>query len=136
MALPSLRGCAGMIAAYEYLRDNEAHIAEVVVKAILDEHPKWRQQWQIKDDDPGMPPIRSVEELRGAIGLGTVHILNVAEDGVAYVGLEFGCEWDEEHGMGVLMHRDRVLEVSQGDTSFNEALALKDGGERVRQGKR
>ena len=65
----------------------------------------------------------------------TMHILNVAKEGVAYLGLEFGCEWDQEHGLGVLPHRDRVLEVCQADTSFNEAKAISDGGTKLRQKK-
>ena len=61
---------------------------------------------------------------------------NIAKDGIAYVGLEFGCEWDSEHGMGVMLHRDRILELSQADSSFNGHLARKDGGEYLRRGKR
>jgi hypothetical protein len=83
-----------------------------------------------------MPPIGTIEELRKAIGLGTVHILNIAKGGIAYVGLEFGCEWDSEHGMGVMLHRDRILEIGQADSSFNGHLARKDGGEHLRRGKR
>ncbi len=127
---------AEQIAAYEYLHDHEAHVTEVAVKAILEEHPKWRERWKIKEDDPAMPSIKTVEELRNAIGLGTVHILNVAKEGVAYLGLECGCEWDQEHGLGVLLLRDRVLEVCQANTSFNEVKAILDGGTKLRRKRR
>jgi hypothetical protein len=55
----------------------------------------------------------------------------VAKAGHAYVGLELGCTWDEEHGAGVLLHKGRVVEVGQADTSFDDHAAVKDGGTRL-----
>jgi len=41
----------------------------------------------------------------------------VEKDGIPYVGFEFGCTWDEEHGLGVLMHGTRTVEI--GDTAMD-----------------
>jgi hypothetical protein len=57
------------------------------------------------------------------IGLSNVHILSVARDGI---GLQFGCTWDEEHGLGVMTHRDRVVQVGGADTSFLTWIAEED----------
>lgn len=46
-------------------------------------------------------------------------VLSVEKDGEAYIGFEFGCPWDREHGLGVMTHAGRVVEVGQADTSFN-----------------
>ena len=35
-----------------------------------------------------------------------------------YVGYEFGCEWEDEHGLGVLMHGTRVVDVGFADTAI------------------
>jgi hypothetical protein len=60
------------------------------------------------------------------IGLSSVHVLSVAKDGIAYIGFEFGCTWDGEHGLGVMTHRDRVIEVGGADTSFLAWIAEQD----------
>lgn len=38
------------------------------------------------------------------------------------MGFELDCNWDEEHGLGVLMHKNRVVKVGQADVSFGCAL--------------
>jgi hypothetical protein len=30
-------------------------------------------------------------------------------EGVGFITLDFRCSWDPEHGMSILMHRDRVI---------------------------
>ena len=64
--------------------------------------------------------------LSAAQGLSNVHVLRVARDGIAYVGFEFGCAWEEEHGLGVMMHRDRVVAAGGADVSFLEWIAEED----------
>ena len=61
--------------------------------------------------------------LRPLVGLGSVHVLSLAQDGVACIGFEFGCVWDGEHGAGVMTHRGRVIAVGQADCSFVEWMA-------------
>ena len=68
--------------------------------------------------DSLMPAVQSVEQLGRLIDLWHVHVHPWTKDGVGYVGLEFGCTWDQEHGFGVLMHRDRVVSVGSADISF------------------
>jgi hypothetical protein len=68
------------------------------------------------------------------VGLGVIHILPVALDDVAYTGFEFGCNWDEEHGLGVMMHQSRIVEfpehgigkVNGADLASEEWLAEED----------
>ncbi len=52
------------------------------------------------------------------MGLNQIHILSYAKDGVAYIGFEFGCNWDEEHGFGILMHKERIVEIGSAHLSF------------------
>ena len=66
--------------------------------------------------------------MRNLFGLGAVHVMPVSKDGVAYVGLECGCEWDEEHGFGVLLHQARVVAAGQADDADDFWAALQDAG--------
>ena len=122
------------VAAYRYLKDHEATVTGAVVGAIFRAYPEMRDQFGADDDGDLaelMPPIVAADGLRGLVGLGTVHVLDVAKDGHAYIGFELGCTWDEEHGLGVMTHQGQVLEVGGADTSFLEWLAERHGGKTI-----
>ena len=76
-----------------------------------------------------MPHIDSTAALQMLIGIGNVWILPLAKDGFAYLGLDFGCAWDGEHGLGVMTHRERVLSVGQAEWAGIEDAAFEDGGQ-------
>jgi hypothetical protein len=118
------------IAAYQFLKQNDAVIAEAALKAIFDRYPEWKESYGYDDEEAAelMPALAAPEDLRRLVGLGTAHILNIAKDGHAYYGLELGCSWDDEHGVGVLFQKGRVIDVGQADTSFNVWPAKDDGG--------
>ena len=107
-------------AAYRHLKENDAAIRDAALPAILE----YAQELMV--DDESLPT--DLDALRGMVGLGTVHVLDVAKNGLAYVGLELGCDWDEEHGCGVLTHAGRIVEVGDADTSFLGWIAERDGG--------
>jgi hypothetical protein len=119
------------VAAYAYLKDNQAKVADVVMKALLADYTKLRKRWLKHDPDLDLPDIRTADQMRKNVGLGTLHMHGVARSAHAYIGLELGCTWDEEHGAGVLLHKGRVVAVGQADTSFDEHAAAKDGGKRI-----
>jgi hypothetical protein len=104
-----------------YMRDNEIAVQNQVLKAIFDVYPKWREDYRDflgEDLDRQMPVLNTPADLKRLIGLSTVHILDDEKDGLAYVGFEFGCTWEEEHGLGVMTIGDRVVEVGSAEESF------------------
>ena len=107
-------------AATRGLKEGGAALRDAVLPALLA-----YAQGFTREDEP-LPD--DLESLKAMIGLGTVHVLDVAKDGVADVGLELGCDWDEEHGCGVLTRAGRVVGVGRADTSFLGWIAENDGG--------
>src|SRR5262249_41671750 len=57
------------------------------------------------------PKIENEEDLKRHIGLYAINIHHITPDGLPYVGYEFGCDWREQHGLGVLMHGTRAVAV-------------------------
>jgi hypothetical protein len=100
------------IAAYHYLRETEPFVSGEVIAAIMDKYVR--------------PEKRRPNVLRKHVGLGTVLILPVTKDGHAYIGFECGCSWDNEHGCGVLTHKERVVKVGGADTAFLKWIAEED----------
>lgn len=43
-----------------------------------------------------------------------------------------GASWDAEHGLGVMLHRDRVVKVGGADTALLEWIAANDRAEEDR----
>jgi hypothetical protein len=76
--------------------------------------------------DDEFPIIRDERELKQAIGLHGITIHQIEKGGVPYIGYEFGCEWEEKHGLGVLMHGTRLVEIGFTDTALHLWVAVAD----------
>jgi len=60
------------------------------------------------------------------MALQEINVHQIEKAGVPYVGYQFSCKWDEEHGLGVLMHGDRVVEIGGAETAFTLWIAERD----------
>jgi hypothetical protein len=88
-------------------------ICSAVADAIFDYYQTnwgtWRGEY---GDDLTIPELRSREELKRVIRLGTLYVLDAVPGG-AVLGFCFDCSWDVEHGLGVLVRAGRVIELSE-----------------------
>jgi hypothetical protein len=118
---------AEQLAAFALLLEEQNLVIDSVLSAILQRYPAWRDEYlddMAEDDEDDedalalLPEITRPEELCPLIGLAFVHILAEAKDGRAYIGFEFGCEWETEHGLGIMTHGDTVLEVGHAVSAF------------------
>jgi hypothetical protein len=121
------------VAAYAYLKDNQDEVTDAIMHALLDYYTKLRKDWLKDNPKLKLPVIDTVEQMRKNVGLGTLYMQSVAKKGVAYIGLEMGCTWDEEHGVGVMMYKDRVLSVGQAEEAFATWLGTEDGGKALKK---
>jgi hypothetical protein len=118
---------AEQAAAFRYLLDNEAAVAAAVRRALVEYYPGQKDAYlEVYGGGEELPDISESGDLRPLIGLSSVHVLSVAKDGAAYIGFEFGCVWDDEHGAGVMTHLGRVVATGQADVSFTEWIAEQD----------
>jgi hypothetical protein len=104
---------AEQVNAFRYLLEHEDATRDALLRAIFEEYPVIRKnllQGGVADESE-MPDIERAEQLKSHIGLSTIHVLRVARGDAAYIGFEFGCTWDEEHGLGVMMHQGRIVEL-------------------------
>ena len=95
--------------------------------AVAGQHPGWRTAlgedccMDEEELEAAVPKLPSPEDLRALMGLLAVHLFDVVHDGKHYVGLEFGCAWEDEHGLGVLLHGTEVIALGHADCSFEES---------------
>jgi hypothetical protein len=106
--------------AWRHLVQNEAAVTAAVLRAILDAYPALQEMYGYEGEEAAerMPDVASVDELKERVRPSFVHVLTDERDGMAFVGFELECAWDEEHGLGVMTHGGRVLEVGQAETAF------------------
>jgi hypothetical protein len=81
--------------AIEFLIENEQLIKETIMNKLLPYYTQLRIDW---GEENWMPKVHSKEDFKNMIGLSWIHVLNVEKEGIAYIGFEMGCQWDEEHG--------------------------------------
>jgi hypothetical protein len=129
---PTFPPAPDQLRAYRFLKDNQQAIADAILKMIFRSYPKFRETYGTDPEEGGMPVVKTAEQLKNFVGPSTIHVLPVSKSGVTYVGFEFGCDWDEEHGLGVMTHKKRVVEVGGADTSFLEWIATRDGGKMIK----
>jgi hypothetical protein len=111
------------INALSFLHDNADKIRDGILNALFNELSV------IKEIYEGLvPEINSISDFKNVLGLSIIHVMDSDKDGIAYLGYEFGCDWDDEHGLGVMMHKERVIGIGQAGTSFNSWITYKDNG--------
>lgn len=122
-------------AACQHLFDNERAIRKNVLAEILANYPQWREEYR-EDYDltrrelaRSLPTIRSATALCGVVELSHIHVLKESLVGVAYLGFEFRCEWEREHGLGVMTHQGRIVSVGHAAESFMGWIAERDAAE-------
>jgi len=93
--------------AYQFLRENSSALFGQILEAVFQYYP------EIRIDYEDVPDVRSTAELKKFIGIYEVTLSQMCKGDSAYIGFEFACTWDSEHGLGVMTHGTRVLGVGQ-----------------------
>ena len=108
--------------------ENEASISKALILSLLEEYPSLQAQYGYSSEEQAelMPDIKSTEDLRALIGLHTVYVHPAQKDGIPYIGFELGCTWDNEHGLGILMHGTRTVEIGGADAAILLWIAKRD----------
>lgn len=114
----------------QWLHDHHAQQKTALLNAVLAAYPEARRQffddYDIDENEDDLPTIASVDGLPLVMALQEINVHQIEKAGVPYVGYQFSCKWDEEHGLGVLMHGDRVVEIGGAETAFTLWIAERD----------
>jgi len=95
-----------------FFLSNEASLGQRVVNNIFDEYNRQRSIYKEPDDSSYMPKLQNGNELVTYLELTRVYVLPNSYGNTSFVGLYFGgCSWDEEHGLGVLTWKERVVKI-------------------------
>ncbi|WP_378184288.1 DUF6985 domain-containing protein [Aquimarina sp. SS2-1] len=107
----------------KFLKENSELIRDSLLNGLLEEYPNAKKIYE-----DFMPEINTIADYKNNLGVAFLHIMDSEKDDHAYVGFELGCSWDDEHGVGVMMHKDRVVKIGLADESFNHWNCYHDNG--------
>lgn len=104
--------------ALSYFTKNEQRICDRLLDAVLryyefqrEQDPEWFALQQC-------PDIETVDDLVPLLQFQECVILREHADGTALTGFLFSCDWDIEHGFGVCMHEDVVVNAGSAESAY------------------
>ncbi len=101
--------------AINYLIKNPEAVKQVMRKGIESIYEDLKNQYGYDINEPEtkkwFPKIDRLEVYDKVFGVENVHIQIPSKDNYSYVGIECGCTWDEEHGLGFLIHKNRLIGI-------------------------
>jgi hypothetical protein len=98
--------------AYRHLRDNEADVFWAARATLFDCYRAYTASplswfWERVGRLLGVRPIESPAGLDTAAGFSGVEVAREHQGGAAYLLFAVNCDWEPEHGMMVVYHKDR-----------------------------
>lgn len=87
-----------------------------------------QDQYEYADDEKElfMPDISGANELASIVSPKRIYIMDVSKDDFPYIGYEFNCKWDEEHGLGLMLYKTRVISIGDAENAFLSWVAETD----------
>jgi hypothetical protein len=99
--------------AVQYLIENSEKIKIALLTCINNNLQKYR-----KTNIYSIPQLNEIDDFKNSISLSALHIMDSDKDDFAYVGFEFICDWDKDHGIGIMMYKDKIIDVGQAETAI------------------
>jgi hypothetical protein len=113
----------GQFETIQYLTKNSEIVRDSLLHGLLKDYSNAKDTYE-----EIMPQITGIEDYKNHLELSYIHIMDSEKDGFAYYGFELESSWDPEHGVGAMMHKDRVIAIGLADESFNHWTTYKDNG--------
>ncbi len=108
--------------AYRFLRENEAQVTAAILDGLFADYPQIREVYGGIEDEY-LPEISVAEYFCRLIKPLSIYINEQSKDGFAYIGIEFDCLWDEEHGLGVMTRQSEYIGCNDAPAAWSLDLA-------------
>lgn len=111
------------IACINYILKNQNQIEQTILDTIW---KNWQEINEIHelDDWEEFPIIEKKNDLYKVVRIDHIYIHPAHKNNISYFGVLGNCRWDEEHGLGILFHRNSVIEfggAEEADAGGREA---------------
>lgn len=113
---------------YNYLISKQKEILETMLGTVFENYSTWQEEYGYDDKEKSifMPDILNVTDLKPLLYPEKIYIMDIEMVKMPYIGVQFKCKWDEEHGVGIMFYKDRIVKVEGADTAFMTWIAEED----------
>lgn len=90
-----------------FILEHQEEIIESIIERTKIELPEIIENYGLEDE----PQFKNIQtsSIKGLIGISSIEIKLPQKDGLSYFDVIGGCDWDEEHGLNILMHKTRTI---------------------------
>nr|WP_315026311.1 hypothetical protein [uncultured Chryseobacterium sp.] len=113
-----------------YLQENQERILENMLLELLKRYPDLQKKYNFSKRDKVnfMPDLKDIQGFSDLLSPTYFYVTSVIKDSIPYIGYGFSCSWDSEHGLGIMTHKDRIVEIGGAEIAFDNWTAEKDLG--------
>ena len=113
----SLQFTPEQINAYHYLVEHQDNIKLSILQSLKQEFPRLLSDEYASWDHeasffPRLTDLTPSFDFKDYIGPESISIGEDVKDGIAYISWRFRCRWDIEHGLDIVTHKARVIEIA------------------------
>jgi hypothetical protein len=107
--------------SFEWLTRNGDAMMKAVLDATMAKYPGLQARYNYSPEEAAvvMPTLREAKDLTPLIELMSVYVYEVIDDEGPHIGFLFGCTWDQEHALGIMMHGFHLLLMGEADCAFS-----------------
>ncbi|MBE8233301.1 MAG: hypothetical protein HAW67_06150 [Endozoicomonadaceae bacterium] len=110
------------VSTVNWIKKHGEEIIEASLKSLLPEYSELRplvlESLVSEDSNLILPNVNEYMALKSICGVIAIYVNNKTDAGEFSIGIEFGCNWDEEHGAGCLFEGLNVVDVGGADVAF------------------
>lgn len=112
----------------DYLQENQKAVLENILNELLRQYPGLQENYSYSEEDKidFMPDVKDIQGFADLLSPTCFYVTSAIKEDYPYIGFGFSCSWDSEHGLGVMTHKDRIIEIGGADTAFGSWAAEED----------
>lgn len=113
--------------ALSYFIDNHKIVLDNLCDGILNffysEKGKiYTEHFRFDKEKENITVFNSIKDVKNYISIGALYIHGDEKNGYSYLGFICDCPWDGEHGLGVIMHKETVMNIGDSDIAMHNWL--------------
>ena len=124
------------INAIDFLAQNGKEIKNALLDKVFSEYPLLEKELiecvGIDEYRELIPKVNNPLDCAKVFGVAGVTIFPTHKDGYSYIGIQGGATWEEEHGIGFIVHKNRVIYLGSASDALTDLEARKDNGTYVK----
>jgi hypothetical protein len=112
--------CEAQVTAWRRFVEHDAQVYSAILEAGFSYYTRMRPQYAKAGEEwiNNMPEITDSRQLKSMIRLSSLTVTWPYDGNPVQIGVSFGCDWDQEHGFGVAVEGDKVVDVGSADCAI------------------